>query len=72
MVFDPNSAKYKDAPVPSDATKQRELERATAPTPKFYSKSQKPTIVPVNVDGLAAQYEAIGIDPAEAKEVPQP
>jgi hypothetical protein len=69
MVFDPNSAKHADPPTQSDAAARRELEQAIAPTPAYYSGPVSKPALPVNVEGLAAQYEWVGLDPKEARKV---
>jgi hypothetical protein len=71
MVFDPNAAKYDLPPAQTRRAAEAELEAAIEATPKYYSAAVKKQTVPVNVDALAKAYEAVGLDPAEAK-VPKP
>lgn len=60
MVFDPG--KYPDPPdMWTDALRGVKQTATANPQPP----------VPVNVDGLAKQYEWIGLDPAEARDVPE-
>lgn len=70
MVFDPSASRYALPAEKTSAAKQAELEAATAPTPPYNSGKVELQTSPVNVEGLANQYEWIGLDPAEARKVP--